>query len=64
MAEKNRSGRAYMKTRQAANYMSLSKSTLDKNRMGIADIPYIRLAGSIRYDPDSLDEYMKAREAR
>jgi len=51
--------RRYMKTREAANYLGLAKNTLEKNRAGLGDIPYIRVGGSIRYDRLALDEYMK-----
>ncbi len=53
----------YMKPREAANYLNIAKHTLDKNRRGVADIPYIRLGGAIRYDKEALDEYMKEKEA-
>jgi len=51
----------YMKTREAANYLGLAENTLAKNRAGLADIPYIRVGGAIRYDKEALDDYMKAR---
>ena len=51
----------YMKTREAANYLGLAENTLAKNRAGLADIPYIRVGGAIRYDKEALDDYMKAK---
>lgn len=54
----------YMKTREAANYLGLAENTLAKNRAGIADIPYIKVGGSIRYCRLALDEYMKAKGVR
>lgn len=51
----------YMKTREAANYLGLAENTLAKNRAGVADIPYIKVGGSVRYDREALDEYMKSK---
>lgn len=53
-----------MKTREAANYLGLAENTLAKNRAGIADIPYIRVGGAIRYDREALDQYMKEKGVR
>jgi excisionase family DNA binding protein len=53
-----------MKPREAANYLGLAENTLAKNRAGVADIPYIRIGGSIRYDRTALDEYMKMKGIR
>jgi len=55
----SRSGRPLMKTRQAANYLQMGENTLAKNRMNEGDIPYLKIGGSVRYDPDKLDEYLE-----
>ena len=45
---------------QAANYLTLAKSTLDIWRIsGGHGLPFVKLGRSVRYKKSDLDEYLK-----
>jgi len=49
-----------LNTKQAAEYLSVSVSYLQKDRQDKKSVPFIRLASNIvRYNKDELDEYIK-----
>lgn len=54
------SKRSKLRTRDAAAYTSLAKSTLEKLRMSGEGCPFIRIGRAVLYDPDDLDIWMKA----
>jgi len=54
------STRPKMRTRQAAAYTGLAKSTLEKLRVTGGGCRYIRIGRVVMYDPDDLDNWMAA----
>ena len=49
-------------TREAARYLGMSPSFLERDRWAGAQIPYVRVgARSVRYDLEVLEAYSKAR---
>ena len=53
---------ALLDTRDAARLLGLSKSFLEHDRLRPAlGIPYIKLGGLVRYDPQGLLEWARAR---
>ncbi|MFH1914700.1 MAG: helix-turn-helix domain-containing protein [Pseudomonadota bacterium] len=49
----------YIRTDTAAEYLGVSKATLEKDRVtGLIGIPYIKLGRAVLYDPDDLDTFM------
>ena len=53
---------ALLDTRDAARLLGLSKSFLEHDRLRPAlGIPYIKLGGVVRYDPQGLMEWARAR---
>ena len=50
--------RRIVKEKHAAEYMDVSAALLQRDRWRGGDIPFIRVAGAIRYDLDQLDHYM------
>jgi hypothetical protein len=58
MTSPNEPGR-YMRTPQAANYIGLSPSSLEKDRTdGRLNIPHIKLGKAVVYDRDLLDKWL------
>jgi excisionase family DNA binding protein len=52
--------RRMLRTREAAAYTGLAKSTLEKLRVHGGGCPYIRLGRVVVYDPDDLDAWLAA----
>lgn len=48
----------YLKLKEAAEYLRVSKSTLYKRTMR-RSIPFYRFGGKILFKPDDLDEFIK-----
>ena len=51
--------RRIVKQKPAAGYMDVSEALLERDRWRKGDIPFLRIAGAIRYDLDQLDIYME-----
>lgn len=50
----------YLKTPEAAEYLSLSDATLTKDRWSrLLGIPFIRAGRAILYDRDDLDQWLR-----
>lgn len=56
--------RPKLRTRQAAAYTGLAKSTLEKLRCNGGGAPYIRVGRVVLYDPDDLDAWLSAHKRR
>lgn len=56
--------RPKLRTRQAAAYTGLAKSTLEKLRCYGGGAPYIRIGRIVLYDPDDLDTWLAAHKRR
>jgi excisionase family DNA binding protein len=54
------SPRRKLRTREAAAYTGLAKSTLEKLRVTGRGAPYIRIGRVVLYDPDDLDAWLAA----
>ncbi len=54
------SSRPKLRTRDAAAYTGLAKSTLEKLRVNGRGCPYIRIGRAVLYDPDDLDAWLAA----
>ncbi len=55
----------YVKTEIAAQYMGLSKATLDKDRCTrLLGIPFIKAGRAILYDLTDLDEWIAGRKQK
>jgi excisionase family DNA binding protein len=54
------SPRRKLRTREAATYTGLAKSTLEKLRVSGGGARYIRIGRVVLYDPDDLDAWMAA----
>lgn len=52
--------RRKLRTREAATYTGLAKSTLEKLRVSGGGAPYIRIGRAILYDLDDLDAWLAA----
>lgn len=52
--------RAMLRTREAAAYTGLAKSTLEKLRVTGGGCPFIRLGRVVVYDPEDLDAWLAA----
>lgn len=52
--------RPKLRTREAASFTGLSKSTLEKLRVSGNGPPYIRVGRVVLYDPDDLDRWLAA----
>jgi len=50
--------RRMMRTKEAAAYTGLAKSTLEKLRVYGGGCPYIRVGRVVLYDPDELDTWL------
>lgn len=50
--------RPMMRTRDAATYTGLAKSTLEKLRVNGGGCPYIRIGRVVVYDPNDLDKWL------
>lgn len=50
--------RPMMRTRDAATYTGLAKSTLEKLRVNGGGCPYIRIGRVVVYDPNDLDNWL------
>ncbi len=59
-SEVSHSARAKLRTREAAAYTGLAKSTLEKLRVTGGGAPYIRIGRVVLYDPDDLDAWLAA----
>jgi predicted DNA-binding transcriptional regulator AlpA len=53
---------ARLDTKQAAEYVSCSKSTLDKFRLTGGGPLYIKIGKSVRYDTIDLDKWLDAQK--
>jgi len=54
--------RKILRTREAADYVGLAKSTLDKKRLIGDGPPFVRLsARAIGYDREALDAWLRSR---
>jgi excisionase family DNA binding protein len=56
--------RPKLRTRQAAAYTGLAKSTLEKLRMNGGGCPYMRLGRIVVYDPDDLDAWLESHKRK
>ena len=56
--------RPKLRTRQAAAYTGLAKSTLEKLRVHGGGCPYIRVGRVVIYDPDDLDAWLASHKRR
>jgi excisionase family DNA binding protein len=60
--------RKKLSTAEAAEYLGLGKSTLDKGRTqkgaSTGSIPYIKIGARVLYDPDDLDAYTARNKRR
>lgn len=56
--------RPWLRTRQAAAYTGLAKSTLEKLRVSGGGCPYIRVGRVVLYDPDELDAWLSSHRRR
>jgi excisionase family DNA binding protein len=54
------SPRPKLRTREAAAYTGLAKSTLEKLRVSGGGAPYIRIGRVVLYDLDDLDAWLSA----
>jgi excisionase family DNA binding protein len=50
--------RPMLRTREAATYTGLAKSTLEKLRVTGGGSPYIRVGKVVLYDPNELDSWL------
>ena len=50
--------------REAANYLGLSISTLNKLRCSGGGPPFLKLGRAVRYSPDDLKEWLDSRRVR
>jgi excisionase family DNA binding protein len=60
MAQTIPSNRPKLRTRDAAHYTGLAKSTLEKLRVRGGGCPFIRIGRAVLYDPDDLDRWLTA----
>ncbi len=52
-------------TQEAADYLSVSKAFLERDRWAGARIPFIKIgARAVRYEQDALDDYIKKQRRR
>jgi hypothetical protein len=52
-----------LKTKEAAQYLGLGESTLEKDRvLGLMKIPFIKAGRAVIYDTRALDEWMASRQ--
>lgn len=58
------SRRPKLRTREAAAYTGIAKSTLEKLRVHGGGAPYIRVGRVVIYDPDDLDRWLAAHKRR
>lgn len=56
--------RPMMRTRAAAAYTGLSKSTLEKLRVYGGGCPYMLVGRVVLYDPDDLDQWLATHRRR
>ncbi|HEY8595152.1 MAG TPA: helix-turn-helix domain-containing protein [Devosiaceae bacterium] len=56
--------RRMLRTREAAAYTGLAKSTLEKLRVSGEGAPYIRIGRAVLYDQDDLDTWLAAHRRR
>jgi excisionase family DNA binding protein len=62
MLTPTRANRRYTRTAEAAEYLGLSKSYIEHDRVsGKLNIPFIRLGNVVLYDLDRLDEWLADR---
>lgn len=54
------SAQRYVRTPEAADYLGLSRATLNKDRVtGLLGIPYAKLGRAVLYDLTDLDAFME-----
>lgn len=58
------SRRPKLRTRDAAAYTGIAKSTLEKLRVTGGGCPYIRIGRVVLYDPDDLDRWLASHRRR
>lgn len=58
------SSRPKLRTREAAAYTGLAKSTLEKLRVTGGGCQFIRIGRVVLYDPDDLDRWLAAHRRR
>ncbi len=56
--------RPMLRTRQAAAYTGMAKSTLEKLRCNGGGAPFIRVGRVVMYDPNDLDAWLAAHKRR
>ncbi len=54
--------RKRLRTREAARYVGLAKSTLEKRRITGDGPPFLKIGRSVRYDTDDLDLWLGAQK--
>jgi len=59
-SDASKTSRPKLRTRQAAAYTGLAKSTLEKLRVHGGGSPYMRIGRVVLYDPDDLDVWLAA----
>lgn len=64
MSLSKNSPRRMLRTREAATYTGLAKSTLEKLRVSGGGCPYIRVGRVVVYDPADLDEWLASHRRR
>ena len=64
MTSKTLYRRRLLRTREAAAYTGLAKSTLEKLRVSGRGCPYIRIGHVVLYDADDLDAWLSAHRRR
>ena len=63
-AATTKTNRAKVRTRGAAAYTGLAKSTLEKLRVHGGGPLYMRVGRVVVYDPDDLDSWLKSHKRR
>jgi excisionase family DNA binding protein len=58
--EDNLKRRRKLRTPEAAEYVGIASSTLEKLRVTGGGAPYIRIGRVVLYDPDDLDAWLAA----
>ena len=63
MRHKTISGKATLTTAEAARYVGLAKSTLEKRRVYASEPHFVTLGTSVRYLVDDLDDWLIQRRS-
>ena len=56
--------RRWMRNPQAAEYVGLGESTLDKKRVTGGGPPFVKVGAAVLYDREDLDRWLKDRKVR